>query len=113
MEKLAGFLDMLESRIEPDGTTLLDNTLVVYVSQIANGSHSVERLPWFTVGDLQGTLRTGRYLRLGRTEDPESSWRSDGRPHNDLFLSVAQAMDVPMSTFGNDAATGPIDEMFG
>jgi len=112
MEKLRGFLDMLESRIEPDGTTLLDNTLVVYVSQIANGSHSLERLPWFTVGGLQETLRTGRYLRFDRAEDPERSWRTDGRPHNDFFLSIAQAMDVPTASFGNDAATGPIDAMF-
>jgi len=112
MEKMAAFLDMLDARIEPDGTTLLDNTLVVYVSQIADGSHSLERLPWFTVSDLQGTLRTGRYLRFDRTEDPERSWRTDGRPHNDLFLSVAHAMDVPLESFGNEAMTGPITEMF-
>lgn len=111
MEKLANFLDMLESRIEPDGTTLLDNTLVVYVSQISNGSHSVERLPWFTVGRLQDSVRTGRYIRFERTQDPERSWRTDGRPHNDFFLSIAHAMDVPLATFGNDAATGPITEM--
>ncbi|HJL23510.1 MAG TPA: DUF1552 domain-containing protein, partial [Polyangiaceae bacterium LLY-WYZ-15_(1-7)] len=112
MEKMRLLLELLSERIEPDGSTLLDNTLVVYVSQIADGSHSTERLPWFTVGHCQGFFRTGRYLRFARAEDPERSWRTDGRPHNDLFVSVAQAMGVDLESFGNpEVCTGPIAEM--
>jgi hypothetical protein len=29
---------------------------------------------------------------------------SRGMPHDDLYVSVANALDVPVTTFGNEAA---------
>jgi hypothetical protein len=111
--KLVVFVEQLATLREVDGSRLLDHTLVVLTSHIANGSHSLQNLPWFTLGNLAGTLRTGRLVSFPRAQDPDRSWVSHGRAHNDLFLSVAQAMGLDVDTFGNpEVNTGRIDEMF-
>jgi hypothetical protein len=112
MTKIAGLVNELATLREVDGSRLLDHTLVVYTSQIGYGDHSLERLPWFTVGNVDGYFRTGRLITFGRTVDPEATWRTNGRPHNDLFVSVAGAMGVAVSKFGEPSVcTGPITEM--
>jgi hypothetical protein len=112
IERLRELLDDLDSRVEPDGQSLLDHTLVVYTSQIADSSHSLTRLPWCVIGDMRGFFNTGRYVPYERTDHPTKSWKTLGRPHNDLFVSLAQAMDVDIQKFGNpDVCTGRISEI--
>ena len=112
VEKLRTFLDMLDQRTEPDGQSLLDHTMVVFTSQIADGSHSLTKLPWMIIGDGQGELRTGRYVRSERRDHPSKSWLTLGRPHNDMFVSVARAMGIQTDTFGNsDVCNGRISEI--
>ncbi len=64
VELLAAFLTKLESIPEGDGT-LLDNTLVVYLSDSAEGHHpGCQEWPVVLIGDLGGRLKTkDRYLR--------------------------------------------------
>jgi hypothetical protein len=112
-QKLASLLDRLAMRTESDGSRLLDHTLVVFCSQIANGSHELSRLPWLLAGSSNGYFRTGRYIRFAR--GPHAAipdWADAGRPHNDLFVSIANAMGIDIATFGNpDICTGPITEL--
>ncbi len=111
--KLVVFVEQLASLREVDGSRLLDHTLVVLTSHIANGSHSVQNLPWFTLGNVDGALKTGQLVSFPREQDPDRSWVTNGRAHNDLFLSVARVMGLQLDTFGNPAVnTGQIDEMF-
>ncbi|MCA9614594.1 MAG: DUF1552 domain-containing protein [Polyangiales bacterium] len=123
IESLARFLEMLESRLEPDGTTLLDNTIVVLCSELSEGSHDLTRLPWHVIGDAQGQWRTGRYLQFPRliwrgrgegTYAPRSEWQQynqHGRAHNDLFVSLLNAFGAETDTFGEaSVCTGPIAE---
>jgi hypothetical protein len=72
-------------------------------------------LPWFVVGSANGYFSTGRYLQFPRTMPSYVDPGYDsGRPHNDLFVSIANAMGMDIDTFGNpDVCTGPIDEMRG
>jgi len=121
MEHLAGVLRKLDARIEPDGSSLLDHTLVVFCSELANGSHDLTRLPWVTIGDAHGYFRTGRRLVFERTNwrtgetvprGEWGRWSQEGRPHNDFFASLANAMGVEVDRFGEESvATGPIAEM--
>lgn len=111
-------LDELASRTEPDGQRLLDHTVVVFVSQIADGSHCLQGMPWYTVGGCGGTLQTGRYFRTARRADVtpvrwiSPRWDGGGRSHNDLYLTLARAMGVDAATFGEPrACTGPIPGM--
>ncbi|MES9942147.1 MAG: DUF1552 domain-containing protein [Candidatus Thiodiazotropha sp. 6PLUC2] len=106
-------LDFLDNLQETDGTSLLDNTLVVVHSQLSDGSHDLTRLPWLVIGDAQGYLKTGQYMRFsainhrnGQTVTDQDvnfpyRWNGAGRPHNDLFVTLANAMGIPITTFGN------------
>jgi hypothetical protein len=111
-------LDELAGRTEVDGSRLLDHTVVVFTSQIADGSHCLQRLPWYTVGSCGGAIRTGRYFRSERRADVSPlrwispRWDGAGRGHSDLFVTLARAMGVDIDVFGAPSAnTGPIPGM--
>jgi hypothetical protein len=109
-QRFADFLDMLDAIPEPDGTTLLDNTLVVWCGQLAGGDHSLDRIPYILAGNLQGTVKTGRYVRYPRVKDGQA-WPaySVGPAHNDLFVTLANLLGVSTNTFGNPAVCkGPL-----
>lgn len=63
-EKLAAFVHKLESIPEGEGT-MMDNTLIVYLSDAADQHHAKGyEWPIIVIGDLGGRLKTaGRYLR--------------------------------------------------
>jgi hypothetical protein len=92
--QFANFLELLQGITESDGTTLLDNTLVVWCGQIAGGDHSLDRLPYVLAGKMGGAVTPGRYVMMPRTP-------SGGPAHNDFFVSLANVMGVATSTFGN------------
>ncbi|MEZ4301945.1 MAG: DUF1552 domain-containing protein [Polyangiaceae bacterium] len=107
-QKVADLLALLKSIPEGEGT-LFDNTVVVWCSQIGWGSHDLARLPWVLCGDLQGTFKTGRYVKL-----PKNPKSDRGMPHNDLFVSLSQAMGLDVNSFGNPACcNGPLAGLTG
>jgi hypothetical protein len=106
--KLANLLKLLNSIPEADGGTLLDHSIVLYCGQIAYGSHDLSRLPWLIIGSGGGYFKTGRYVSYG---DPSTLQADSNRgiPHNNLFVSLANAMGVETQTFGNPSVcTGPL-----
>ncbi len=109
----AKMLALLDAIPEPDGGTLLDSTLVVWCGQIAAGDHSLDRLPYVIGGGgaMSGAITPGRYVRYPRKIDP-GAWYSHGSigpAHNDLFVSLANAMGVSTNTFGNaQVCKGPL-----
>jgi hypothetical protein len=59
---IARLMKKLEAVKEGDGT-MLDNTLIVYLSDGAEGHHSrCWEWPMVVIGDLGGKLKTGRYI---------------------------------------------------
>ncbi|MEZ4246759.1 MAG: hypothetical protein R3B99_00745 [Polyangiales bacterium] len=133
---LVGLLRELESRREPDGTTLLDNTVVVVCGEIGDGWHRDHDMPWFVIGDAHGYFRTGRaitYPRYGltsakardtsreirRATDGSSvgsyRYNSISRSNNDLFVTLAQAMGMSdVRSFGLGAVNyGAMTELRG
>jgi hypothetical protein len=91
--KLLGYLDAIP---EADGKSVLDHTMVLWCGEIAEGNHDLHKLPWLIAGQGGGSIRTGRYLQVPRTAN-------GGRGHNDLFVSLANFMGSPISTFGSDS----------
>lgn len=88
MTQLAKLLDALASVPEGNGS-LLDNTLVVSVSEFGNGgAHSTRSLPVVLAGNLAGQLSTGRHLRF------------EGRTTGDLFTTLLNLFGLPDSHFG-------------
>ena len=90
-EQMAYLLSRLDAVPEGDGT-LLDNTLVLWCTDIAMGqSHSRRDMPYVLAGGCGGALQTGRYLKY------------QGAYHNNLLVAICNAMGVGINTFGNPA----------
>jgi hypothetical protein len=102
-EQLAYFLGKLASYQEADGTTLLDNTVVLWCSEVGKGNNHAHRdLPFLLAGSCGGSFRTGRFLDY-------QAGGGAGHPHNNLLVSLAQAMGTADTTFGDPAhCTGPL-----
>ncbi len=80
-----------------DGKRLLDNSVVLWAGEIAEGGHNVHNLKWVLAGGAGGAIRTGRWLKCKNA------------PHSNLFVSLANAVGVKIATFGNPATcTGPL-----
>lgn len=89
----------------PEGTgTMLDNTAVLWVSELSVGnSHNRREMPFVLAGKAGGYFKTGRFVTF-----------PSGTPHNDLLLSLAQAMDVETKSIGNPAyCSGPLKKLQG
>ncbi len=100
-QMFAQLLGYLKAIPRGDGGTLLDSTVVVYCGQIANGYHETDDLPWILAGGANGYFRTGRFLKYPK-----------GTAHNDLYVSIANAMGVNVQTFGNPAVCkGPLSNL--
>lgn len=97
-EMFGKFLGKLDAIPEGAGT-MLDNSLVVWGSELGKGnSHSFEKMPFVVAGGARGMLKTGRYLQY------------QGVEHNRLLVSIGQLMGVSdMQTFGStDTKTGTL-----
>jgi hypothetical protein len=91
-KQVAYLLGKLDAVKETNGT-LLDNSLVLWVNELSKGNaHSHAPLPIVIAGKCGGALRTGRFLQYAKAQ-----------PHNNLLVSVANAMGVGLTTFGNPA----------
>ncbi|MFN3201461.1 MAG: DUF1552 domain-containing protein [Bradymonadia bacterium] len=95
--QFAYLLERLASVPEGDGT-MLDNTIVLWCSELSRGNtHNLNDLPFLLAGKGGGALQTGRHLVY------------DGVPHNDLLLAVLKAMDVEQATIGHaELCSGPL-----
>jgi len=94
----------------PEGSgTMLDNTLCVWVSELADGVHSFER--WGAVVAGGRRMNLGKYL-YQPSDVPYEGWgwsgtlRSMARPHQTFLTSVAQ-------NFGVDVDGMPVREILG
>jgi len=95
MEKLANFVQKLESIPEGNGS-MMDNTLVLYCSDSAEAHHPyADEWPFILVGDLGGRLKLGnRYLRYPWYGQPGH------RTVANLFTSVLHAAGDNRVRFG-------------
>lgn len=84
-QRLTDFLTDLKNTPESDGTSMLDNTLVVFISDVSVGAgHLWERMPVTFHGGRSLGLRGGRNVKMG------------GRYMNDIWASVVAAFGIPL-----------------
>ncbi|MCA9611467.1 MAG: DUF1552 domain-containing protein [Sandaracinus sp.] len=96
-ERFAVLLDQLEDTPERDGSSVLDHSLVVWVSPLAQGNHSVSDMPFVLAG---GLVRGGRAVRV------------HDRTHNDFLVSLCSLLGMPDRSFGEaEFCSGPIEEL--
>lgn len=94
-QKFAVLLDKLASVREGNGT-MLDNTMVVWGTEVATGAHNFDNVPFIVAGGGAKGVRTGRLLNAG------------GAFHHRLLVSIAHFMDQgDINSFGDlDAGSG-------
>ena len=91
-------LEKLKSTPDADGSTLLDNSVIIYGSPMGDSNlHNHKRCPIFIAGHAGGRLKGGLHLRA-----------PDGTPMANLMLSVMHKLGVDdMQQFGD--STGEFD----
>jgi hypothetical protein len=109
----------------PDGTgTMLDNTILVWMNELANGGHDLYRMMYVLAGGKNLGLRPGRYLKYAETgpnpfnllksspygDEPKGNYGSTkfglGPAHSRLLVSIMQAFGVNKDSIGLASATG-------
>lgn len=98
--EIAYLAQRLRDTAEPSGDgNMLDHTLIVWTNELGKGnSHTLANIPMVLIGGASG-------MTMGR------SLKYEGIPHNRLWLSIAQALGHPISTFGKTelCVDGPLD----
>ena len=98
-KQFARFLQKLEDRKDADGSSLLNNSMILYGSGNADSNkHTHYNLPIVLAGGGGGTLTPGRYVRHG------------SKPMSNLFLSLADRMGAQrLGSFGD--STGRLGDV--
>ena len=118
--QFASFLDRLKAP-QPDGTKLMDDTLVYWTGEIGNtwpsgasgALHDVGDHTMFVFGSMRGALRTGRHLNFPTTafiNAQSAEAKLEARPHHALLVSLIAAMGITgVNQFGDpNGGSGPL-----
>ena len=76
--------------IDEGGSSLLDNTVLLYTSYMADGGHGRNNYPVLLAGRAGGTLQTGRHLSF-QNETPMAN----------LYVEILQRLGDTRGEFGN------------
>jgi hypothetical protein len=105
----AGHVNYLLQQLDsvPEGSgTVLDHTIVVWVTELATPTHQHFDICTLLAGGCNGFFDMGRYVRYPRTlPSPMANQPLIGPPHNRLHVSLMQAMGQPDTSFGMTSAT--------
>ncbi|MEM9455449.1 MAG: DUF1552 domain-containing protein [Myxococcota bacterium] len=103
VEQLAALLDRLRAVEYEDGTTLLDDTLVVWGTEMAVGNHLNFPIPYILAGG-----GADGYFKLGHTFD-----LGDERPrHTRMLISILHAMGLDdINQLGDFQGSGDVDPL--
>ncbi|MGE0788068.1 MAG: DUF1552 domain-containing protein [Sandaracinaceae bacterium] len=105
-QQLARLLDELDSVIEPDGTTVLDNTMVIWLTELGTGQHDLMDGLVVVAGGGAGGLSPGRYVRFAANRPaPCRTYgcrrgAGVGLAHSRLFVSAMRFMGMSDDSFG-------------
>ncbi len=94
MEEFVYLIEKLDAT--PDGTgSLLDNTLILLCSELGDSNrHDHDNMPFVLAGGAGGALELGRSLKYNGKNAGQNE------PHSKLLVSIANAMDVDVDTYG-------------
>lgn len=118
-DHLVYLLNKMDATKESNGLSMLDNSLVIVVSNDGCSTHSDMDMAAVTFGGLGGLIKTGNYINYARTDTPQITFSFDGsagqtgyryvgnygRPYNSLFTTLLNALKIPHSGFGEYASS--------
>ena len=88
--RLFGRMAMKMKMIDEGGTSLLDNTMLLYTSYMANGGHGRHDYPFLLVGNAKGSLKTGQHVACEKDT-----------PVANLYIEMINRMGIECDEFGN------------
>ena len=116
-DRTAELLAEMDATMDVDGNTLLDNTLVVFWSEISNGNaHGAVDMPVLLFGGKFLKMNGGSFLTLGQGgQSPAGGYAKPAPPWaSDLWVTTAQAWGYNLATFGDPGwNSGPIKGIYG
>ncbi|MEP6756260.1 MAG: DUF1552 domain-containing protein [Chthonomonadales bacterium] len=86
--------------IDEGGSSLLDNTTLLYTSYMSDGGHGMSNYPVVLAGRGGGTLKPGKHIDFGKDV-----------PMSNLYTELINNMGVKCEEFGNNKSTKNV--MFG
>jgi hypothetical protein len=99
MERFARFLRTLDEMKDADGTSVLNNSMIVYGSAIGDGNrHNHDELPVVLAGNGGGTLTPGRHVKLKQST-----------PMTNLYTAMLDRMGVQAERIGD--STGRLEDV--
>ncbi|MEM9188921.1 MAG: DUF1552 domain-containing protein [Myxococcota bacterium] len=110
-------LRAMDGFVEANGKTMLDNSLVVFCSDLASsvygaGGHTGIDAPFLVAGSLGGKFETGQLIDYsdmsgdGLLQNIRNYDLRGGPPHNELMISILNAFNVPASDYEVDGQPG-------
>jgi hypothetical protein len=122
-QQFASLLGKLSAIKDADGSSVLDNSAVLFTSEFGDGdAHYHFNLPMVVAGKAGGAFSPGRHILYPSTPDSgsgaiETARRAD-KPLANLYISIMQAFGMNVSTFGSvdgttPYGTGPLVELAG
>lgn len=113
-EKTAAILNTFKNATDVNGANLLDYTVIPYITEVAETTHSRSPLAAMIFGGKALGMQGGQFMNF----ESGGGGFGGGRHMNDLWMTVAQAYvgSDPLSAFGEDSfykqGVGPIDELW-
>ena len=109
VDKLVKLLATTADPAANDGSKVLDNTLILWISEIGDGQdhnraseiiypQAPASLPIVTIGKCAGAIKSGQVVRFPVDADKQKAIMTD-RPAVDLYATLAQAMGVKSASF--------------
>lgn len=109
-------IQSLAAAPDVDGNSLLDNTVVVYVSELSRRwDHDQRNIPLAVFGGKNTGVQGGTFLKVTDGALSSQSGPTTGnRPFNDFWLALAAAFGVGLNSLGNATQyTGALPGVFG
>lgn len=99
-EQIGSLALRLKKYTDKDGKSVLDNTVIFWTTEVAQGDHGRNDMPFTVVGNLGGALKSNIHLAY------------NGRQHGDVFATIGTAMGLTgFNTFGRQGYTqGPLTD---
>jgi hypothetical protein len=102
-EQTARALLEFQAQVDIDGKSLLDNTVVVYLSEVARAyDHDFRNVPTLIFGAPNVGIEGGRLLRVTDGPLPSVDANTGNRPTNSLWFALAPIFDVPLDSLGSE-----------
>ena len=97
MQQYAYVLQRMKEIREPDGTSLLDNSLVTYGAGMGDGAtHQYFDLPLIVAGTGQKQIKQGRFVQC-----------QSGTLNSNMWLTLAKLMDVKIDQYADSSGVIP------